>query len=173
MRNRIAALDVIDKTELTTLDKKFSLLLWPVVNSPGFHHGSCQTLESKILRNLEVLAWNHWSRGNGRIGRMNVFLHTSLSRSLLSISPTTYLSISVLEALCTELCSKRSNVQSILSFALLVSMNQLGRQAAKTAGNGVELNWSWKKQGFYLFFQKEVSANISSPPCLMTLLAQQ
>ena len=45
-----------------------------------------------------------------------MFLHTSLRRSLLSISPTTYLSISVLEALCTELCSKRSNVQSILQW---------------------------------------------------------
>ena len=45
-----------------------------------------------------------------------MFLHTSLRRSLLSISPTTYLSISFLEALCTELCSKRSNVQSILQW---------------------------------------------------------
>ena len=31
-------------------------------------------------------------------------------------------------------------------FVLLVSLNQLGRQAAKTAGNGVELNWGWEKK---------------------------
>ena len=30
-------------------------------------------------------------------------------------------------------------------------MNQLGRQAAKTAGNGVELNWSWKLNVLSLF----------------------
>ena len=35
---------------------------------------------------------------------------------------------------------------AIDSFVLLVSMNQLGRQAAKTAGNGVELNWGWEKK---------------------------
>ena len=78
-------------------------------------------------------------------------LHTSLRRSLRFNSPTTYLGISVLETLCTDLCSKRSNVQSILErkcflFFLLVSMNQVGREAAKTAGNGVELNWGWEKK---------------------------
>ena len=92
-------------------------------------------------------------------------LHTSLRRSLRFNSPTTYLGISVLETLCTDLCSKRSNVQSILErkcflFFLLVSMNQVGREAAKTAGNGVELNWSWKRK-FY-FFPESLSKHLLS-----------
>ena len=92
-------------------------------------------------------------------------LHTSLRRSLRFNSPTTYLGISVLETLCTDLCSKRSNVQSILErkcflFFLLVSMNQVGREAAKTAGNGVELNWSWKRK-FY-FFSESLSKHLLS-----------
>ena len=48
---------------------------------------------------------------------------------------------------------------AIDSFVLLVSMNQLGRQAAKTAGNGVELNWSWKKESF---ISKSLSKRIFS-----------
>ena len=38
-------------------------------------------------------------------------------------------------------------------------MNQLGRQAAKTAGNGVELNWSWEKESF---ISKSLSKRIFS-----------
>ena len=39
-------------------------------------------------------------------------------------------------------------------------MNQVGREAAKTAGNGVELNWSWKRK-FY-FFPESLSKHLLS-----------
>ena len=56
-------------------NKEFWLLLRPVVNSPSLHHGSCQALQGKILRNLEVSV-QMLKHGNERIGRKkHVYIH--------------------------------------------------------------------------------------------------
>ena len=95
--------------------------------------------------------------GNGRIGRMNMFTYILEKVSSVHLSDNIPEYISLRSFMYRTLQQK---VQcAIDSFVLLVSMNQLGRQAAKTAGNGVELNWSWKKESF---ISKSLSKRIFS-----------
>ena len=118
-------------------------LLWSVVNSPRLHHSSCQALQSKILRNLEVSV-QMLKHGNERIGRKNMFTYI-----FEKVSPI-HLANHIPEHFCLRSFMYRSLQQKVqcaidssmmcFLFALLVSMDQLRRQAAKTAGNGVELN---------------------------------
>ena len=96
--------------------------------------------------------------GNGRIGRMNMFTYILEKVSSVHLSDNIPEYISLRSFMYRTLQQK---VQcAIDSFVLLVSMNQLGRQAAKTAGNGVELNWSWKRK-FY-FFPESLSKHLLS-----------
>ena len=112
-------------------------ILWSVVNGPGLHQGFCQAFLGKILRNLEVSVQT-LEYGNERIGRINMF--TYIFEKVSSV----HLPDNIPEYICLRSFMYRTLQQkvecAIDSFVLLVCMNQLGRQAAKTAGNGVELN---------------------------------
>ena len=70
-------------------------------------------------------------------------LHTSLRRSLRFNSPTTYLGISVLETLCTDLCSKRSNVQSILERKCFLFLFTCVHEPGWTWGSQNCWQWCW------------------------------
>ena len=166
----------------TPLDKKFLLLLWPVVNLPSFHHGSCQTLKSKILRNLEVLAFKRWNRGE-RENRTDYHVFTYILEQV----PPVHLADNIPEYICLTSFMYRTLQQKVQCaidsfFSLyLCPWTSLDVRQPKLLAmvlNSTEVE-SWmfylcfQKAWRYLDFQKSVSANASSPPCLMTLLAQQ
>ena len=166
------------------------ILLWPVVNPPSLHHRPCETLQGEVLGNLWVLVLDiGLERANEQclqhilddlgvlVLTMNYVDWTLNNWTCLQftyifekISPV-QLANNIPGHFCLRNFMYRSLQQKVqcaidswkevLSFLfLLVSMNQVGREAAKTAGNGVELNWSWKRK--FNFFPESLSKHLLS-----------
>ena len=176
------------------------ILLWPVVNPPSLHHRPCETLQGEVLGNLWVLVLDigfdrtdeqclqHILNDLGVLvltmnyvdWTLNNWTCLQFTYIFEKISPV-QLANNIPGHFCLRNFMYRSLQQKVqcaidswkevLSFSFyLCPWTRLDVRQPKLLA--MVLNSTEVEKENFISFQK-VSANISSPPCLMTLLAQQ